>query len=365
MQRNIKPCYYGDYLQLDKLLDSQHPVSKDYGPEAHDETLFIIVHQAYELWFKQILHELGAINTTFSKETVDEHELGAVIHKLERIISIQRVLVDQISIIETMTPLDFMDFRDYLIPASGFQSIQFKKIEILLGLKQNIRVKFDQESFYKRLNETDRNILLKMEEEPSMFDHLESWLSRMPFLQTKDFSFWKHYQAAVKEMLDNDENTIRNADYMTDAEKEFQLKDLMNTRKSFGALMDKDTYLELQEQGQFRLGQQAMMAAVFINLYRDEPILHLPFKLLTCLVEIDELFTKWRYGHTLMVHRMLGSKIGTGGSSGTDYLRSTTQNNRFFKDLFTLSTYLISRSKLPELPLSIKQQLGFHFGHQA
>ncbi len=365
MQRNIKPCYYGDYLQLDKLLDAQHPVSKEYGTEAHDETLFIIVHQSYELWFKQILHELASVSRIFSQQSVQESELGDVIHKLERIISIQRVLVDQISIIETMTPLDFMDFRDYLIPASGFQSIQFKQIEILLGLKQNIRVKFDQESFYKRLNEKDRNQLLKMEDEPCMFDYLQAWLERMPFLETDSFSFWQHYQTAVTEMLNNDEETIRSADYMSQPEKDFQLKDLENTRNAFAALLDQQQYKELQANGAVRLSQRAMMAAVFINLYRDEPILHLPFKLLTCLVEIDELFTKWRYGHTLMVHRMLGSKIGTGGSSGTDYLRSTTQNNRFFRDLFSLSTYLIPRSKLPQLPQSVKQQLGFHFGHQA
>jgi tryptophan 2,3-dioxygenase len=363
MQRNRKPCYYSEYLHLDKLLDSQHPVSKEYGNEAHDEMLFIITHQSYELWFRQILHELKAIDNIFSSEKIDERELGSVNHKMDRIIAIQKVLVDQLGVLETMTPMDFLEFRDYLIPASGFQSIQFKQIEIILGLNQKNRVQFDKESFYNRLNETDRNNLTKLEGKPTMFDNLEAWLSRMPFIQTDEFSFWESYQSAVTDMLDRDQETIIAADYMPDESKQFQLNDLQNTRLSFSALLNEEKYNELLNDGQVRLSQRAMLAALFINLYRDEPILHAPFRVLTNLLEIDELFTKWRYNHVLMVQRMLGKKIGTGGSSGTDYLKSTTQNNRFFNDLFTLSTYLIPRSQLPKLPVSLKKQLDFHFGH--
>jgi tryptophan 2,3-dioxygenase len=196
-----------------------------------------------------------------------------------------------------------------------------------------------------------------------MFDNLEAWLTRMPFIQTDEFNFWDSYQKAVTEMLDRDQQTILDADYMSEAEKQFQLNDLQNTRLSFGALLNEEKYNEVLEQGQVRLSQRAMLSALFINLYRDEPILHAPFRILTNLLEIDELFTKWRYNHVLMVQRMLGKKIGTGGSSGTDYLKSTTQNNRFFNDLFTLSTYLIPRSQLPKLPVSLKKQLDFHFGH--
>jgi tryptophan 2,3-dioxygenase len=102
-----------------------------------------------------------------------------------------------------------------------------------------------------------------------------------------------------------------------------------------------------------------LLAAVFINLYRDEPILHLPFRLLMALVQLDELFTTWRYRHVMMVQRMIGSKIGTGGSSGSDYLKSTTENNRFFRDLFNLSTFLLPRSALPALPDSLRAALDF------
>ena len=360
MQKNVKPCYYADYLQLDKLLDAQHPESKKYGAEAHDETLFIIVHQAYELWFKQILHEIHAILPVLSKDPVDEDKLSTVNLRIERIHRIQEVLVDQIDILETMTPLDFLDFRDYLIPASGFQSIQFKEIEILLGLKSEFRINFDKKSFYNRLNEKDRNYLMNLEEQPSLFDAVEHWLERMPFLEFGDFKFWQMYKDAVENMLSHDEQVIKDADYLNDAEKTFQLNDLANTRANFDALFDKEKYEELKQQGRFRLSQEATLSALFINLYREQPMLNSPFRLLQGLVEIDENFTTWRYRHTTMVHRMLGTKIGTGGSSGHDYLKQTTQNNRFFRDLFNLTTFLIPRSSLPELPPEVIKAVNFH-----
>lgn len=359
MQKNTKPCYYPEYLQLDKLLDAQHPESKKYGAEAHDETLFIIVHQAYELWFKQILHEIHSILPVLSQSHVDESKISTVNLRLERVHRIQDVLVDQIDILETMTPLDFLDFRDYLIPASGFQSIQFKEIEILLGLKSEYRINFDKKSFYSRLNEQDRNYLMDLEEKPSLFDAVEKWLERMPFLEFGDFKFWNIFKEAVDTMLNHDEKVLKEADYLSDAEKTFQLNDLENTRATFDALFDKDKYDELKTQGRFRMSQEATLSALFINLYREQPMLNGPFRLLQGLVEIDEKFTTWRYRHTTMVLRMIGSKIGTGGSAGHDYLRQTTQNNRFFRDLFNLTTFLIPRSALPELPEEVIKAMNF------
>ncbi len=359
MQKNTKPCYYPEYLQLNKLLDAQHPESTKYGTEAHDETLFIIVHQAYELWFKQVLHEIHSILPVLSQSHVDESNISTVNLRLERIHRIQDVLVDQIDILETMTPLDFLDFRDYLIPASGFQSIQFKEIEILLGLKSEYRINFDKKSFYSRLNEKDRNYLMDLEEKPSLFDAVEKWLERMPFLEFGDFKFWNIFKDAVETMLAHDEKVLKEADYLSDAEKTFQLNDLENTHATFDALFDKEKYDELKTQGRFRMSQEATLSALFINLYREQPMLNGPFRLLQSLVEIDEKFTTWRYRHTTMVLRMIGSKIGTGGSAGHDYLKQTTQNNRFFRDLFNLTTFLIPRSALPKLPDEVIKAMNF------
>lgn len=133
MKRNHTPVYYGDYLQLDKLLSAQASESEKYGVKAHDETLFIIVHQVYELWFKQVLHELSSVLDIFSQCEVRDQQLTTVVHRLKRVICIQKLMNDQICVMETMTPQDFLSFRDYLVPASGFQSIQFKILEISLG----------------------------------------------------------------------------------------------------------------------------------------------------------------------------------------------------------------------------------------
>jgi tryptophan 2,3-dioxygenase len=114
-------------------------------------------------------------------------------------------------------------------------------------------------------------------------------------------------------------------------------------------------------EGTRRLSHGATRAALFIHLYRDQPILHLPFRFLTLLVDVDELLATWRYRHALMVHRMIGTKIGTGGSSGHRYLLATVERNKVFGDLYDLSTFLISRSALPALPDAMERRLGFHF----
>lgn len=353
--------YYGDYLQLDKLLDAQDLKSVEHGKPAHDEMLFIVTHQAYELWFKQIIFELESIVDVFDDPTVEDKKMGQVVHRLARIKTIQRVLIPQLDIIETMTPLDFLEFRDLLVPASGFQSIQFKTIEILLGIKRHYRIAADQEFFHSRLRESDLKTLIAIEERPSLLELTDQWLARMPFLEFGDFDFWKEYDQAVNKMLDSDIEIVKNNPTLTEREIEFQLGDLENTRIQFQSLLDEDKYNELRDAGEFRLSRQGFLAALFIHLYRDEPMLYSPFRYLTLLVDVDELFTNWRQRHAIMVQRMLGTKIGTGGSSGHGYLEKTTRQNRVFTDLFKLSTFLIPREDLPVLPEELRRGLGFFF----
>jgi len=137
------PVYYRDYLQLDKILNAQVPLSAAQGTPAHDERLFIIIHQVYELWFKQIQHELDDVLDIFSKEYIDEKQIGIAVSRLRRITEIQKVLVDQLNVLETMTALDFLEFRHLLSPASGFQSVQFREIENKLGVVPEQRMGYD------------------------------------------------------------------------------------------------------------------------------------------------------------------------------------------------------------------------------
>ena len=126
--------YYWDYLHLDYLLSAQNPKSAEAGHPQHDEHLFICVHQTAELWFKQILVELDAVMAVMGLPVVDERDLGTALARLERINQIVKLLTVHLDVLETMTPLDFMDFRGFLMPASGFQSVQFRLIENRFGL---------------------------------------------------------------------------------------------------------------------------------------------------------------------------------------------------------------------------------------
>ena len=136
---------------------------------------------------------------------------------------------------------------------------------------------------------------------------------------------------------------------------------LGSTQTYFKNILSKENHDQLVAEGKKRLSYKATLAALFINLYRDEPILHLPFQLLTNLVDIDDLMTSWRYRHAQMVLRMLGNKIGTGGSSGHEYLSETARRHKIFVDFHTISTLLIPRSDLPKLPAELKKQLSFEF----
>lgn len=358
----LGPVYYGDYLKLDTLTDCQHPKSKLVGNESHDETLFIIVHQVYELWFKQILHEMKSVQKMFLKPKVEDRDISTAIARFERVIKIQSLLLDQLVVMETMTPMDFLEFRNLLVPASGFQSVQFREIEIISGLSTSNRQEVDNEFFLGRLSDKDRARIGEIESTPSLLLLVQSWLERIPFTKFKEFDFWTEYNQAVDNMLDKDEEII-NANLATLSETaiKMQLENLASTRATFKSLFDEEVHNQMIKDGKRTLSQKATLNALFILLYRDEPILQLPYRLLTSLMDIDENFTTWRYRHSMMAHRMLGSKIGTGGSSGHEYLKKAAENNRVYLDLFNLSTFLIPRSKLPILPAEISKNLSFYF----
>lgn len=362
MEKPYPPLYYADYLRVADLTTSQHLRSVEFGEPAHDEMLFIIVHQVYELWFKQILFELESVRDMFLGDTLDDTHLGTAVARLERVTEIEKILIDQLRVLETMTPLDFLDFRDFLFPASGFQSVQFRLVENLLGLRPEQRQLYNQFAYHTRLAPEHRALLEESEHAVSLHDLVERWLERTPFISFGDFRFWDAYRDAVHAMLDADQRVIESNPTLTEEQKLMQLADLERTRASYEGVIDVDRHARLQADGARRLSHKAMQAALLIMLYRDEPILQMPFRLLDTLIDIDELLTTWRYRHALMVHRMIGMKIGTGGSSGHQYLRTTAENHRVFLDLINLSTCLLPRKALPALPPEVRAQLGFRYG---
>jgi tryptophan 2,3-dioxygenase len=353
--------HYHDYLRLEDLLSAQSLRSEEVGKPAHDEMLFIITHQVYELWFKEIIHDMKAVAKMFEDNVLDEREVGKAVHLLNRIIKIQGLLIDQIGVMETMTSLDFLDFRNYLFPASGFQSFQFRVMETILGLESEKRLTYNGKPYDIVFDEKQRKELHALEEGKSMLEHVEAWLERTPFLETGNFNFLDLYRGAVNEMLQREKQNITDSDFLSDETKAMRLRMLGDTDSYFASVFDEKKHNERVAKGELRMSYKATLAALLINLYRDEPILRMPYELLARLVEIDERMTTWRYRHAQMVLRMLGKKVGTGGSSGHSYLAKTAELHGIFTDLHNISTLLIPRSDLPALPAELKRQLGFYF----
>jgi len=333
---HMSSVYYPDYLQLEKILGAQAPESDKRGTPAHDEMLFIIIHQTYELWFKQVLHEVGSVMTLFGNHTVDDNggELAVAVHRLRRVHTILGVLVKQIDILETMTPLDFLDFRDMLRPASGFQSMQFKVLEAKLGLRMEAR--FGRQYYTSQLKPDDKARIEALEGEPTFFDLLNGWLERMPFLDPK------YWPAGEPPLWD-------------------KLKTIYTDSLVKGEEGNKALWTTLFETGEGRrLSPAAARSAVFIMLYRDEPIFQMPYRLLESLLDIDEGLATWRYRHMSMVHRTIGLRVGTGGSTGKQYLAGALSSHHVFQEIADLSSFLFERKKIPALPAAVKQALAFH-----
>jgi tryptophan 2,3-dioxygenase len=353
--------YYADYLQLDKLLGAQKLESERSGKTVHDEMLFVIVHQAYELWFKQILWELDDLLVIFGRDLVDEQDMGTAVSRLRRIVEIQAVLIQQVAVLETMTPLDFLDFRDHLFPASGFQSAQFRLVENKLGMRPEDRLLLAGATYTARFNAADRKTVESVEGHQSLFDLVEQWLERTPFLESGGFQFRDAFQEAVRVRLEADREVVATNPNLTPEERDAQLKEFALTMEQYEAVFDATKHVEQQKAGRRRLSHRAFQAALFINLYRDQPALHEPYQMLELLMDIDEGFTAWRHRHAQMALRMIGRRIGTGGSAGAKYLEKSAERSRVFGDLFDLSTFLIPRDRRPPLPNDIVEAMRFRY----
>jgi tryptophan 2,3-dioxygenase len=248
---------YGSYLRIAELLSQQVPES---DPPAHDELLFITVHQAYELWFKVLLFELE----TARDHLLNGDDLWTPRHLLNRVTVIERVLVAQIDIIETMTPQDFLVFRSYLAPASGFQSVQYRELEFLSGSKDA--------RYLDRLHKAsadERARLQRRLDEPTV---------------------WDGYLTA-----------LRRAGLATDTDESLResLRTIALDRSRYGDLWD----------------------------------------LAEALLSHDEASANWRARHVAMVERQIGTKSGTGGSTGAPYLRSRL-GLRYYPALWDLRSWL-------------------------
>jgi tryptophan 2,3-dioxygenase len=254
---------YGSYLKIDELLSLQQPLSD--GPE-HDETLFIIIHQVYELWFKEVLHEVALL-----QRALESKDTPVVLRTFKRILTILKTLVAQVDVLETITPLSFGSFRSRLESASGFQSFQFRKLEFALGHRGVHRLGHTAEK--------DRPELEEIMRRPSLYDSYLRYLAKAGF-------------AVPASAIDRDFTQPAAASN------------------------------EVQ--------------AILHQVYKTDPTSGQVSEL---MVDLDEGFQEWRYRHVKMVERTIGTKPGTGGSAGAEYLKSTLFKP-FFPDLWAVRSLL-------------------------
>lgn len=350
---------YGEYLSVDKILNAQNLRSNAAGDPIHDEMLFIQFHQIYELWFKQVLFELDDIQARFSSNIVDDSDMHPILVYMGRITEIFKQMESMVDVLETMPPQSFTDFRDYLESGSGFQSLQFRLIEVRLGLRRDDRFPVFHGQFDDHLREESRKAISAAEKKETLYDQIEHWLERTPFIEQSGYEFWNSYREAVYKMFDEKIKIANAALSGDDLEKE--LKSLARGKEKFDGIFDPEKHKKAQKDGHWRMSLRALQAALFITIYREEPVLQAPYKLLNSIMDIDALLGRWRYRHALMVQRMTGMSLGTGGSSGYDYLMKTVVEHRIFTDFFGLSTYLIPSRERPPLPQNISDEMRFKY----
>jgi tryptophan 2,3-dioxygenase len=256
---------YGEYLKVDELLALQRPLS--VGPE-HDEMLFIVIHQVYELWFKQVLHELDYLERLLARS-----DGARARHTLKRILTILKVMVAQLDILETMTPLEFLSFRDRLESGSGFQSHQFRELEFALGLK-----------------------------EPSSLERYPAGSDPRRRLERR---------LAARTVWDAFLHHLASNGIAVPAE-----------------VLNRDVTQRVEPSAELRIA--------LVDVYRNHPELA---DLCETMVDLDEGLMAWRYRHVKMVQRTIGTRRGTGGSTGAEYLM-TTLNKPLFPDLWAIRTEL-------------------------
>ncbi|CAF0890908.1 unnamed protein product [Adineta steineri] len=283
-----EPLNYATYLRTDLLLSALKCLSHtdpldNNSPPVHDEHFFILIHQVFELWFKQLLFEIDSIRHIFTKSDNVIPSLFNINLRLKRSVKILNILVDQFELLDSMTPIEFLEFRGYLSAGSGFQSLQFRIIEMKLGLTDRFRSSFKTKYFTGTMFKGEQNVELEQAiNEESLLIQIENGVA----VETAE-------------------------------------RDVETSKRLFASMIDSSEYQKLLNNNERRISHKAMLAALMISLYHQQPCFQQAYQMLGLLMDVDALMASWRYKHMLMVQRQIGRKPGTGGTGGFSYLQQT------------------------------------------
>lgn len=345
---------YWDYIRVEPLLRLQGGLEDDESKLADHEVVFIVVHQVFELWFKLALRELTTLRDMFHQQPVPETAIASAGQSLERLARIFRSAIAHFDVVESINTRDYLDFRDKLFPASGFQSAQMREMEILLGLADDERLGLGADGKYLEAlkdpsgaseSPARARVMARLADRPSLLTAVGDWLYRTPIRGSQPGDdgdaaavdgFIHDYLAALQGSVDATLETVL-ASGVGDA-------DAMRAR--YAAEVEQARAYFLPEDAKLR---RIRAAVLFIESYRELPLLSWPRKILAQLVEFEQSMVMFRQRHARMVERVIGRRTGTGGSSGVDYLDETALKYRVFKDLWAVRTFQIQADALPPL----------------
>jgi tryptophan 2,3-dioxygenase len=364
-----KPTPYWDYIRVEPLLSLQAGTAADEADLSNDEVMFIVVHQIDELWFKLVLREMVAVRDLFATAPVPEQALASAVRGVRRMETIVRQLAAHFALMETMTTRDYLAFRDKLAAASGFQSAQMREIEILMGLIESERVPLGhQGSYLTALREHDgtespalRRVNARLGDVPTLRDAVLEWIYRTPIQGSTP----SHPSDAVcvrrfvETYLSKHAGAVERGLELARAQS-LPAPDLRRLEGRAGAeVASARSYLQAEdapEEVRARVSR-IRAALVFIESYRELPLLAWPREVLDGLTSFEQAFVIFRQRHARMVERMIGRRTGTGGSSGVDYLDSTALKYRVFHELWAVRSMLVRAQDLP--PLENPELYGF------
>ncbi len=348
---------YSDYLRLERLLELQGGLDGDERTLAPAELLFIVVHQIDELWFKLALHELERVRDVFARDLVDEQEIAPAASGLRRVVKTFELAAAHFALIETMSPRDFLEFRNKLAPASGFQSPQFREVEMLLGLEAAGRVKLGGQDVMDAFKPkagiagwAEQKVATRTHDSrPTLKQALEKWLARTPIdgstPATPDDTarvdaFLDAYLASHRREID-----AALAQAQSSGIADAQVAALFAAEKEAAAKFLKSG----DDVRTDPLRRRVRAAALFIESYRELPLLSWPREVLDLVIQLEQAFLIFRQRHARMVERMIGRRVGTGGSDGVHYLDTTALQYRVFDDLWKVRRLLVPRGAAPPL----------------
>ncbi len=355
------PTTYWDYIKIEQLLALQNGLAPDESQLGNDEVLFITIHQIDELWFKLALRELVVVRDGLAQPRVPEQALANIVRALRRAALLMHSIAGHFALMESMTTRDFLAFRDKLSPASGFQSAQLREIEILMGLAADARIPLGAEGSYlaalRGFDGSDspalRRVMARIEDRPTILDASMEWLHRTPIngSMPADAADDDNVRAFVEDYLAAHTREIHStmADAValasTDADKQ-RLRDRYDAQiVSARAFLFAEDRLEHERTRISRI----RAAVVFIESYRELPLLAWPREVVDEMVALEQAFLVFRQRHARMVERVIGRRTGTGGSAGVDYLDQTALRYRVFSDIWAVRTLLMRKDALPGL----------------